>query len=64
RWWGESEGRWNAVPLPGEPHDSYGCGDSFAAAFTLGLGRGDSIDEAAVLGARAGALALTRVGVP
>jgi ribokinase len=64
RWWGESEGRWEAVPLPGEPHDSYGCGDSFAAAFTLGLGRDDSIADAAVLGARAGALALTRIGVP
>ena len=64
RWWGESEGRWSAVPLPGEPHDSYGCGDSFAAAFTLGLGRGDSIADAAVLGAEAGALALTRIGVP
>jgi ribokinase len=64
RWWGESEGRWEAVPLPGEPHDSYGCGDSFAAAFTLGLGRGDSIADAAALGAQAGALALTRIGVP
>ena len=64
RWWGESDGRWHAVPLPGEPHDSYGCGDSFAAAFTLGLGRGDSIADAAALGAQAGALALTRVGVP
>jgi ribokinase len=64
RWWGESEGRWKAVPLPGEPRDSYGCGDSFAAAFTLGLGRGDSIGQAAVLGAEAGARALTRVGAP
>jgi ribokinase len=64
RWWGESEGRWEAVPLPGEPRDSYGCGDSFAAAFTLGLGRGDSVAQAAVLGAEAGARALTRVGAP
>ncbi len=64
RWWGASEGRWSAVPLPGPARDSYGCGDSFAAAFTLGLGRGDSIDEAAALGAQAGALALTRVGAP
>lgn len=64
RWWGESEGRWKAAPLPGKPHDSYGCGDSFAAAFTLGLGRGDSIDAAAALGAEAGARALTRVGAP
>src|SRR5947209_12985611 len=51
RWWGNAEeGRWAAAPLPGPPRDSYGCGDSFAAAFTLGLGRGDSIDQAAALG--------------
>jgi ribokinase len=64
RWWGESQGRWSAAPLPGPPRDAYGAGDSFAAAFTLGMGRGDSIDEAAALGARAGALAMTRVGAP
>jgi ribokinase len=64
RWWGESEGRWAAVPLPGPARDSYGCGDSFAAAFTLGLGRGDSLEEAAALGAERGAIALTRVGAP
>lgn len=64
RWWGESEGRWEAVPLPGEPRDSYGCGDSFAAAFTLGLGRGHTVAQAAALGAEAGARALTRVGAP
>ena len=64
RWWGQSEGRWAAVPLPGPPRDTYGCGDSFAAAFTFGLGRGDSIADAARLGAEAGARALTRVGAP
>jgi len=64
RWWGESEGRWSAAPLPGPPRDAYGCGDSFAAAFTLGLGRGDSVAAAAKLGAEAGARALTRVGAP
>ena len=64
RWWGESEGRWAAALLPGPAHDAYGCGDSFAAAFTLGLGRGDSIADAAKLGAEAGALALTRIGAP
>jgi len=61
RWWGESEGRWLPVPLPGPARDAYGCGDSFAAAFTLGLGRGDSVAEAAALGAQWGALALTCV---
>ena len=48
----------------GAPRDAYGCGDSFAAAFTLGLGRGDPIAQAAALGAEAGARALTRVGAP
>jgi ribokinase len=64
RWWGESEGRWAAASLPGPPRDSYGCGDSFAAAFTFGLGRGDTVAEAAALAAQWGALALTRVGAP
>ncbi len=64
RWWGVSEGRWVAAPLPGPPRDAYGCGDSFAAAFTLGLGRRGTIADAAALGALAGARALTRVGVP
>lgn len=64
RWWGEAEGRWAPSPLPGPPRDAYGCGDSFAAGFTLGLGRGGTIAEAAALGAECGALALTRTGVP
>lgn len=64
RWWGASEGRWAAAPLPGPVRDSYGCGDSFAAAVTFGLGRGDPIDRAAALGAQWGAIALTRVGAP
>jgi ribokinase len=64
RWWGASEGRWVAAPLPGPPRDAYGCGDSFAAAFTWGLGQGDSVAEAAARGAEAGARALTRIGAP
>jgi ribokinase len=64
RWWGACEGRWAAVPPPGEPRDAYGCGDSFAAAFTLGLAAGDSVAQASRLGAEQGALALTRVGAP
>jgi ribokinase len=64
RWWGASEGSWQAAAAPGPPRDSYGCGDSFAAGFTLGLARGGSVDEAAELGARLGALCLTRVGAP
>jgi ribokinase len=64
RWWGASEGRWAAVPPPGPVRDSYGCGDAFAAAFTYGLGAGNSVAEACALGARWGAEMLTRVGAP
>jgi ribokinase len=64
RWTGESSGRWAPVPLPGEPCDAYGCGDSFAAAFTFGLARGLGVGEAAALGAEWGAIALTRHGAP
>jgi ribokinase len=64
RWWGESTGTWAAAPLPGKPHDSYGCGDSFAAAFTYGLAAGASVAEAADLGAQCGARCMTRAGAP
>ncbi len=64
RWWGESEGTWDAAELPGEPRDAYGCGDSFAAGFTLGLAGGQSVAESAALGAACGARWLTRAGAP
>jgi ribokinase len=64
RWWGESEGRWAAVPPPGPVQDSYGCGDTFAAGFTYGLGAGEPIAQACEIGARWGAEMLTRVGAP
>jgi ribokinase len=64
RWWGVSEGRWSAEPPPGAVRDSYGCGDSFAAAFTYGLAAGLGVAEAAALGARWGALCLARDGAP
>jgi ribokinase len=64
RWWGASEGRWEAVPPPGRPRDAYGCGDSFAAGLTFGLAAGSSIADAAALGARCGARCLTRAGAP
>ncbi len=64
RWWGESEGRWSAVPPPGPVRDAYGCGDSFAAGFTYGLAAGMSPAQAAEVGARCGAQMLTRVGAP
>jgi ribokinase len=63
-WWGESAGRWVAVPPPGEPHDDYGCGDSFAAGLTFGLAQGLGVAEAAKIGAERGARMLTVTGAP
>ena len=56
-WIGEdrSTGTWKAAELPGPKGDSYGAGDSFAAAFTFALGADLPIDEALALAARAGA---------
>jgi ribokinase len=56
------EGTYAAAPLPGPLGDAYGAGDSFAAGTTVGLGRGDSVEDALVLGARCGAEAMTRNG--
>lgn len=66
RWWSsdDSSGRWEAVPPPGQVRDAYGCGDSFAAGFTLALARGASVAEAAAMGAQCGARCLTRAGAP
>jgi ribokinase len=58
---GES-GRWGATPLPGPVKDSYGCGDSFAAGLTYGLGSGLPIGDAVELAARCGAACLTGRG--
>ncbi len=55
-------GRWQATPLPGPVSDLYGCGDSFAAGFTHGLGAGMPIGEALELGARCGAACATGRG--
>jgi ribokinase len=55
-------GRWAATPLPGPISDLYGCGDSFAAGLTYGLGAGLPIDQAAELGARCGAACATGRG--
>lgn len=50
------------APLPGPVGDAYGCGDSFAAGFTFGLGVGLETDDALALGARCGAACLTGWG--
>lgn len=56
-WIGEdrSTGTWKAGELPGPRRDSYGAGDSFAAAFAYALGADLPVDEALQLAARAGA---------
>jgi ribokinase len=56
------EGTYKAAALPGAIADAYGAGDSFAAATTFALGRGDSVEEALAFGARCGAEQLTRPG--
>ena len=55
-------GRWQATPPPGPVRDSFGCGDSFAAGLTYGLGRGWPIGQALELAARCGAACLTGRG--
>lgn len=63
--WSTAEGRagdWKAADLPGPPVDAYGCGDSFAAGLTYGLGAGWPAAEAVRLGARCGAACLTGRG--
>ncbi len=55
-------GRWRAAELPGEPVDTYGAGDSFAAGFTYGLGAGFGVDGALQLAARCGAATMTGRG--
>ncbi|HXF57688.1 MAG TPA: PfkB family carbohydrate kinase [Actinomycetota bacterium] len=55
-------GRYEAVPPPGPVRDTYGCGDSFAAGLTYGLGAGLRVEEALALAARCGAACLTGRG--
>lgn len=64
RWEGDdgTAGRWESVPPPGPAVDSYGCGDSFVAGLTVGLGRGLDLDGALHLGARCGAQCITGRG--
>ena len=55
-------GRWGPAELPGPVRDAYGCGDSFAAGLTHGLGAGWEIERAVELAARCGAACLTGRG--
>jgi len=55
-------GTWTAASLPAAAVDSYGCGDSFAAGLTYGLGAGLEVPAALALAARCGAICLTGSG--
>ncbi|MGH3003085.1 MAG: PfkB family carbohydrate kinase, partial [Gaiellaceae bacterium] len=64
---GADGGTVNGVPFPAVPLrspvvDSYGAGDSFAAALCFALARGDGQAEALTLAARAGAAVLAGKG--
>ena len=54
--------RYEAAPPPGPLEDTYGAGDSFAAALCFALARGDSLGDALALAARAGAAVVTGKG--
>ena len=54
--------RYEPAPLPGPIVDTYGAGDSFAAALCFALARGDSLDDALGLATRAGAGVITGKG--
>ena len=63
--WVAGEGRtgtWQAAELPGAPVDSYGAGDTFAAALTVALGAGLDADAALAYAARCGAKCMTGRG--
>jgi ribokinase len=54
--------RYEALPAPAAVADTYGAGDSFAAALCFALARGDALPAALALAARAGASAVTGRG--
>ncbi len=60
--WTQPGGPYRAAPLPGPVSDAYGCGDSFAAALTFALARGDEAFDAVTLAARCGAAVMTGRG--
>ncbi|MGH2955478.1 MAG: PfkB family carbohydrate kinase [Solirubrobacterales bacterium] len=59
---GDEHGEWPPAEIPGPVEDSYGCGDSFAAALCFGLATGLDTTDALALAARAGATCLAGRG--
>ena len=60
--WTQPGGPFRAAPLPGPISDAYGAGDSFAAALTFALARGDDRESALDLASRCGAAVMTGRG--
>jgi ribokinase len=52
-------GSYAAAPLPGPVVDTYGAGDSFAAALTYAMGAGYSVDDALAVASRCAAATVT-----
>jgi ribokinase len=57
-----TSGTWDAVALPGAAMDSYGAGDTFAAALTVALGAHLPLADALAYAARAGAACVSGRG--
>ena len=53
---------WESTPLPGPLVDVFGCGDSFAAGLTYGMGESGDIAQAVQIAARCGAACATGRG--
>lgn len=54
--------RYAAEPFTGRVGDTYGAGDSFSAALCFALARGDALEDALALAARAGAAVIAGTG--
>jgi ribokinase len=57
-----AHGRWSAAPPPSTLVDTYGAGDTFAAALTFAVGERRPLDDALAFAAERAALALGRRG--
>jgi ribokinase len=59
---GERSGSFSAANVPGPIVNTYGAGDSFAAALAFALARGDETENALAFAAKCGAAAMTGRG--
>src|SRR5437868_3656687 len=61
-WFGTTRRPFEAAAPPAPVADTYGAGDSFGAALCFALARGDGLDDALALAARAGAAVIAGKG--